>query len=549
MERRLAAILSADVIGYSRMMGEDEDLAIGVIRDLKEKHLEPIVRDFGGEVLKRMGDGWIIAFSSMSAAVECAMETQSKLVGDPRVRLRIGAHLGEIIFDENDFHGASVNLAKRLETEAPPGGLMISQDLYRQLSGDLAKEFSDAGSFKLKNIALPVNGFQWRPRRHDLAEAGDVPSIAVESFDSAPNEPDTRAAAADLRDQLIFRLSRRTGVRVLDESTGRAEESDYLLRGRLRLTPDRGRFGLTLILRAEARPVWSQSYQGDPSDVFEFCDDLIERADSDLRLQINAFDADRIDHLPDQELSVSELRSRAANSFYKVTIGRWNRALELLDRALRLSPDDPMALAMRVEAVLISELAEFKVLSEWQTRSLREDLDKAVESAPRSDYVFWVRGMFRTLAELDLAGASKDAERTLALSPAYTYGYELLGLIHLARGEYREAEEDFCKAISLSESDPLLPGFIFLKAISQLCAGKPEKAAESIEQAIQLRPNHWSFHRLQAICFQEARKDEAAKKAEARASALPREPSVMAYRAPLPADKANLLSRLTPRMG
>ena len=547
MERRLAAILAADVIGYSRIMGEDEAVAIGVIRDLKEKYLEPTILEYGGEVLKRMGDGWIIAFSSISAAVQCAMGTQSKLVGDPVIRLRIGAHIGEIVFDENDFHGASVNLAQRLETEAPPGGLMISQDLYRQLSGELAKEFTDAGSFKLKNIALPVNGFQWRPQHHGSAGASTIPSIAVESFDFAPNELDARAAAADLRDQLILRLSRRTGVRVLDESTGRAEESDYLLRGRLRLTQVRGRFNLTLILREEGRPVWAQTYQGDTSDIFQFCDDLIERADSDLRLQINAFDAERISHLPDEELSVSELRSRAANSFYKLTIESRNHALQLLNQALRLNPDDPMALAMRGEAILTLTLALYEELSDQQLESLGADLDKAVESAPRSDYVFWARGLFRTYAQLDLAGALKDVERTLALSPAYAPGHQLLGFVHLAGGQYDEAVKNFCKAISLSESDPYLPSHYYMQAIGLLCASKPERAADTIEQAIQLRPNQWAFHRLQAICYQKARNDEAAKKAESRASGLPKEPSVLAHRPPLPPEQADLLDLLSPR--
>ena len=549
MERRLAAILSADVIGYSLMMGENEAVAIGVVRDLKEKYLEPTVRDHGGEILKRMGDGWIIAFSSTSAAVQCAMETQTKLVGNPRTRLRIGAHIGEIIFDENDFHGAGVNLAKRLETEAPPGGLMISQDLHRQLGSDLAREFTDAGSFNLKNIALPVNGFQWRPRRHDSAGAGKVPSIAIESFDFAPNEPDTRAVVADLRGQLILRLSRRTGITVLDESSGRIDDSDYILRGRLRLKGTRGRFTLTLILRSEARPVWSETYQGDSSDIFEFCDQLVRRADSDLRIQTNAFDGDRIAHVPDHELSVSELRSRAANLFYKVTVESWGQALVLLDRALQLNPDDAMALAMHSEAIVALASARYEELSDRQIRSLRENLDKAVEHSPRSDYVFYVRGLFRTCAEMDLPGASRDAERALAISPDFYYNHYLCGLIQLASGDYGNAVKDFSRAVSIGRSDPWLALHCYLKAISLLCAGDPEKAMDSIQQAIQLRPNQWAFHRLLEICFQEGGNPESAKESETRASTLPKNPSILAPRPPLPSDKSDLLGRLSPRGG
>lgn len=149
----------ADMVDYSRLMERDQSAAIGAIRDLKRTHFEPEVIANNGEVLKRMGDGWVLAFSSVSAAVNCAMTVQKKLADHKTIKLRLGAHIGEITEDEDDFYGPGVNLAQRIQTEAPPGGLMISQDLYRQLPGETAADFKDAGSFKLKNIALPVNLF------------------------------------------------------------------------------------------------------------------------------------------------------------------------------------------------------------------------------------------------------------------------------------------------------------------------------------------------------------------------------------------------------
>jgi tetratricopeptide (TPR) repeat protein len=547
LERRLAAILAAEVVGYSRLMEEDEALALGVIRKLKETHFEPTVVKHGGEILKRMGDGWIVAFASISPAVPCAMETQTIIAGDPVIKLRIGGHIGEIVFDTSDFHGASVNLAQRLETEAPPGGLMVSQDLYRQLGVELAKDFTDAGSFQFKNIALPVTGFQWRPQQQGSGGSGEVPSIAVETFDFAPEDAETRAVAADLRDQLMVRLSRRTGIKALDDGAGRADDTEYLLRGRLRLTPGLGRLNLSLVLRSEGRPIWSQTYEADASDVFRFCDDLIEKADAELRTQINAFDAERIAHLPDEALSVSELRSRAANAFYKLTLESWRHARELLDRALRLSPDDPMALAMRGEAIVTLALAHYEQLPERQAESLREDLDRAVESLPRGDYVFWARGLFRVFVQHDLAGALQDAERALALNPAYASGLDLMGFVNLASGNYEEAARHFGKAISLTESDPGVPFRYFAQAAALLCAGKAEQAADKIERAIQLRPNQWAYHRLRAICCRTTNDLEAAQKAEARSSELQREPSILAHRLSLPSDQADLLGLLSPR--
>lgn len=546
MESRLAVLIVADLADYSRMMEEDEARALGAIGELKETHFEPVVEGHGGEILKRMGDGWIAAFSSVAAAVRAAMEVQTGLAGHRVIRLRIGAHLGEIVFDDTDFHGAGVNLAERLQTEAPPGGLMISQDLYRQLGGELAEAFTDAGSFKLKNIALPVQGYQWRPERRGTAAAGEVPLIAVEPFPAAPDETDTRAAADDLRDQLILRLSRRTGVRVADESAGRSESPDYRLRGRLRVTQGRGRFNLALITEGGGRPLSSQTYEGDTTDIFRFCDDVIERADADLRLRINAFDAERIAHLPDEKLSVSELRARAANHFYKVTRESWERAADLLDRALRLSPEDPMALAMRVEATVILAAARHRDLEEDEARGLEADLATAVEALPRSDYVFWARGLFRVHVQRDHAGALKDVERALSLSPAFTPGFELKGLAHLLGDELNEAISSFEKSVALSESDPLLPYRLFLEAVALVCAGRPGEAAEAVDWAIELRPNEWPFHRLLAFCHRRAGDEEAAAKAEAWAGRLTPAPSVLAPRPPVPDAHAALAEELRP---
>ena len=127
------------------MMNADQDATIQAVRELKNHQLEPILSDFGGEILKRMGDGWIIAFSSISAALDSAIQVQKNLHGHKNLKLRIGCHLGEIVEDEDDFYGAGVNITQRIQTEAPPGGVMISEDLFRQLSDDRAKLLNEAG--------------------------------------------------------------------------------------------------------------------------------------------------------------------------------------------------------------------------------------------------------------------------------------------------------------------------------------------------------------------------------------------------------------------
>ncbi len=547
MPSRLAVLIVADLVDYSRLMGEDEAMTIGAIRELKDTHLEPKMIADGGEILKRMGDGWIIAFPSVTAALQSAMDVQTALAPHPIIKLRMGVHMGEIVEDEDDFYGAAVNLAQRLQTESPPGGVMISQDLHRQLTGDMAKAFSDAGSFKLKNIALPVNGFQWRPQPGPSSNAGEVPTICVEPISFAPADEDVAAAAADLRDQLIFRLSKRTGVRVLDEASSNANQSVYVLRARLRISGERGRLNIALVVRESGETVWNQSYDGDPTDIFAFTDDLIDKSIAGLRIQINAFDDNRIANLPDDQLSLSELRSRAAASFYQCSLESWERAHAILERALRLNPDDPMALSMRAMATIFVTSARFDPMAESQVERLAADLNQAVELSPRSDYVFSARAFFKVLSIRDPSGAIPDADRALSLNPSYHLAYNARGLAKLLAGDTTGAIADLEKAISLGESDPLLPIWLFSLSIAQHIAGRDRDAIEMIERAIQLRPNQWNYYVLLAICRRSLGDEAGASEAEVQASQLPREPSIFALLPALPEEYGDLVAQVSPQ--
>jgi adenylate cyclase len=546
MQSKFVVLLFVDIVDYSRTMDANQSLAIQMVRDLKEKYLEPIVFAQGGEILKRMGDGWIIAFHSADTAVQTAIDVQKGLVENQNTRLRIGAHVGEIVIDDEDFYGPGVNLAQRIQVEAPPGGVMVSQDLYRQMSGDLAQLFKDAGSFKLKNIALPLTLFQWRPSGTAKPDAEDVPSIAVKAFEFVPENSDARAIAADLRDQLIIRLSNRTGIRVLDEAASRSRMPVYRLEGRIRLSDKRGRLSLSLILCDSEAKIWAQIYDGDASDIFSFCDDIINRADSDLRVQINQFDGDRIARLPDDQLSISELRSRAATVLHEYTIASWEHARELLERALRMNPADPMAKAMHCETMVALAAAKYQDLSEEAKDQIARDLDEAVEMSPRSDYIFWARAYFRVHSKRDSAGARRDVQRTLSLSPAYAHGYELLGLVDLLDGEYARAKENLSKAISLSETDPILPYRHFALAVCLYCAKEFSAAIESIDRAIQLKPSIRQYLKLREACQQSLGLSDDAQATAAQAAKLSGIPSMLALRLPLLAEANDLLSVLTP---
>jgi adenylate cyclase len=243
---RLAVIVVADIVGYSSMMADDEEQGIAAVRDVNDQFVQPTTTSHEGEVLKRMGDGWIVAFGSVHSAIDSAVEVLSALNRHRSLKIRIGAHIGEIIEDEDDFYGAGVNLAARLQGEAPPGGLMISQDLFRQLTGELARKFESVGSFELKNIPYPVEGYQWRPKTSAVMSDGDIPTLGIHKFDVAPANDDTMATAAELHDQLIMNLSTRTGIKTIDLEKGSPDALTYSLHGRLRKSGDQMRMSVSM---------------------------------------------------------------------------------------------------------------------------------------------------------------------------------------------------------------------------------------------------------------------------------------------------------------
>jgi TolB-like protein len=540
-------LLFADLVGYTAMMEADPEGTLAAVRGLRETGFEPQMGARGGEVLKRMGDGWILAFPDAAAAVEAALAVQTALAREGRYRLRIGIHTGEMVRDGEDFYGAGVNLTARIEVEAPPGGVMISEALASRLPDPLRAQFRDAGSFRLKNVALPVTLLQWRPVKDGQGGSGGVPTIGVERFAFAPDDAETASAAEDLRDQLIQRLARRTGIRVLDDAMGGAGGADYRLRGRVRIAGRRGRVSLSLALRDTAQPVWNKSYDADPSDIFAFCDGVIDRTDSDLRVQINCFDGDRVAHVDEADLSVSELRSRAASVLHRYGIEDWEQTQRLLVRALALAPGDPMASAMHAETVVALAAARYEPLGPNVRERVERDLDAAVEAAPRSDYILWSRAFFRLHVLDDSAGARADVVRTLALSPAYAHGIDLLGLIDLREGDLDAASAGLTRAIELNDTDPILPYRHFSLAIAELLADAPTAALAAIGAAVQLRPSIRPYHLLMAEAQHRAGDSDSAAASRARADRLPAAPSILALRPPVPAGAEWLRDLLAPK--
>ncbi len=534
MQSQLSVVLFADIVGYSALMEQDQARTVRSVRSLRDDHLRPVVDEHGGTIMKSLGDGWIVSFASVAACVDCATAFQNRVQRETDMKLRVGCHIGEIVHDDEDLYGSGLNIAQRVQAEAPPGGIMVSEDVFRQLSGARAARLNDAGMFRLKNIAQPARLYQWRPERQQFPDTGGATSIAVLPVEFAPKEAETEALASDLRDQLLTRMSRRTGVVIYDAGVREIEDATYDLRSRLRVAQGRGRLSLTLILRADGRPVWSQTYQGETADIFRFCDVILERAEGDLRLQTNAFDGDRLAQVPEAELSVSELRARAANCFYRVFYDDWAHGLRLMNRALEMNATDAVALAMRAEAEMMLWAARYADMPDALTEQLAMDLDLAVEHAPGSDYVFWSRSMLRVTCLNDPEGAASDLEQSRRLNPAYVENHEAAGHIRMYEGAFSEAADQFSLTLERQAHNPLIPYRLFLCAVARHCAGDQEAAAAAIRQAIDIRPRDRGLRLLQVIVAEAAGQTELADRTQRRFDAPPLAPSICSRRPVMP---------------
>lgn len=549
MNSRLAVIVVADIVGYSGMMARDENAGIKAVHDVHDAHLVPLTGEHSGEILKRMGDGWIIAFGSITGAIKCATRLQTALAGGAAPKLRIGAHLGEIVQEADEFFGAGVNLAARLQAEAPPGGIMISGDLYRQLTGNLASQFESSGPLTLKNIPAPVDGYRWAPEPATSQARDTRPVVVVEKIEFAPGDADTESAAQELRDQLLMNLARRTGIRVVDALAASAPEPTYVLRGRLRMAGTRARLSISMILCETGEPAFSQNYQGNTDDIFAFFDDTVAKVNSDMRNYLNLHDAERLKGRPVEEMGAWDLLSLAAHLTNDGTYKGWSRAGEMVERALKLDPDLPMALGMRAMIEMAMAAARFEDLDPEFARRTETDLNRAIAALPQSDYLYVCRAALHLFWRRDLAAAMRDCRHALSINPNYYFGQLFNAQVLAARGEFAEAVEQLERIAWMATEDAYEPTRLSQLAYCHFAAGQFEAALAAIEDNLHLRPQVWTLWRFKAIVLRKLGRDDEARAADKMTDGLPKEPSVWVGRPVLPPEHSAFLAELAPTVG
>ena len=313
--RKLAAILAADVAGYSRLMGEDAAGTLTALRQLRREVLEPLVSNHHGVVIKRMGDGWLIEFGSVVDAVTCAIEIQKGLAEHETIQIRIGVHLGDIVHEDEDIYGDGINIAARLQELAAPRSVVISDAVRRSIDGKLSAGFTDLGAQILKNIAEPVAAHGWGSSAAARTAATQKPprpittklSIAVLPFSNLSDDPAQEYFSDGMAEDLITDLSKISNLSVAARNSSFAFKGQmpdvrevgeklgvaFVLEGSVRKMGERLRINAQLVNTVEGDHLWAERYDGNLAEIFAFQDKITAEIVSALELILTPSDLAR----------------------------------------------------------------------------------------------------------------------------------------------------------------------------------------------------------------------------------------------------------------
>ena len=500
MERRLAAILAADVVGYTRLMGADEAGTLRHLTELRQQVLEPLIAEHHGRVVKLMGDGLLVEFASVVNALTCAVAWQNGVAQreaaadeDKRFKFRIGINLGDVIVEGDDIHGDGVNIAARLEGKAEPGGIYLSGDAYRQAKGKVEVDFEDLGEHDLKNVAEPVRVYRIAgdrsgtdaasPAREPLA-LPDRPSIAVLPFNNMSGDPDQEYFADGLTGDVITQLSRFRSLFVIGSTSsfvykgqapkvqdvGRELGVAYVAQGNVRKAGNRVRITVELVEAATGQQLWAERYDRDLEDIFAVQDEVASKVVSTLAGQIVDTDRRRAAGKRTVDLAAYELALLGEQAEREFTRGGVLRARALFQQAIERDPGNARAHASMARSFLD------ELWSNWST-----DWNAAAELA-----LDW--------AQRAVALDALDNRARVNLGVAY----------HLGKGNFEAAQVQFAKALELNPNDA---DAYCLQGWCHVYAGEGDEAIACTDKAMRLSPfDIYACHSAQVAAHYIARR-------------------------------------------
>ncbi|MEK1855760.1 MAG: adenylate/guanylate cyclase domain-containing protein [Phyllobacterium sp.] len=523
-ERRLVAILAADIVGYSRLIEADEAGTLAAMRALRSEVIAPLLVEHHGRIVKLMGDGLVAEFGSVVEAVGCAAAVQQQVANrqenvpaEHRVVLRIGVNLGDVVVEGDDLLGDGVNVAARLEQLCPPGSVLISGTAHEHLSGKLDIRFAYAGEQHLKNIARPVKTYRMEsagsPPVFPPAMRSDKPSIAVLPFENMSGDPEQVYFSDGITEDVITELSRFGELLVIARNSsfefrgqrtdlheiGRKLSAGYVVEGSVRRAGNRVRITAQLIEAESGTHVWAERYDRVMEDVFAIQEEISQNIVAAVAQRVRDDREVAARRRPAEDMRAYDLFLQGHRLSDDFTPGTQDRALGLFERAVQIDPT--FARAYTGLAVV--------------------HLNRVVDSGVGVPHA----------QDENRIKALRFAEQALALDPNDPRVHCTLGYMCLTWRDFNRAERHLDLARSMNPNDPVIQ---ILWGWMQGALGRPERALSAVQIALKINPRHpsWYSYYLSHILFQLGRYDEAVVLLEQRTFDNPsRHPRDMAWRA------------------
>ncbi|WP_456669567.1 adenylate/guanylate cyclase domain-containing protein [Bradyrhizobium sp. USDA 3240] len=482
VERRLAAVLAADVVGYSRLMGADEVGTLAALKAHRREVVDPAIAEHRGRIVKTTGDGMLVEFASAMEAVTCAVVVQDKMAernseADPKITFRIGINVGDIIIDGDDIFGDGVNVAARIESECEPGVVCLSEDAFRQVRGKLAFSFDDIGERSLKNIDRPVRIYAVRSAVCSLgattAEIGkclplpDKPSIAVLPFQNMSGDPEQEYFVDGLVEEIITALSRFKSLFVVARNSsftfkGRAVDIKevgrrlgvrYVLEGSVRKASGRVRVTGQLIDAVTGAHVWADRFERDLTDIFALQDEVTAAVVCEIQPELLQTEIAMATRRRPENLTAYDFYLRALQHFYMTTRAGLAEAIRLTQRALELDSGFGRAAALAGVSHMNNVLWGYAVDPQFERKEAIRLL-RLVLSIDDSDpdtlaFVSLISAYFVG----DCESAIEIADRAVSLNPNSYPAWANRGWVYRVAGLQEEAIRSFERAMRMSPVD------------------------------------------------------------------------------------------------
>jgi TolB-like protein/class 3 adenylate cyclase len=553
VERRLAAVLAADVAGYSRLMGADEVGTLNALKAHRREVVDPAIAAHKGRIVKTTGDGMLIEFASAVDAVTCAMSIQEKMAerncasSDPHVVFRVGINVGDIIIDGDDIFGDGVNVAARVENECEPGGVYLAANAFEQIRGKTQFTFDDLGERALKNIDRPIRVYAAKSRDHfgtvapvAMASAADAkkplplpdkPSIAVLPFQNMSGDPEQDYFADGMVDDITTALSQFKSLFVIARNSsftykgnavdikqvGRELGVRYVLEGSVRKAANRVRITGQLVDTATAAHLWAGRFEGGLGDIFDLQDQVTESVVGAIGPAMEKAEIERAKRKPTESLDAYAIYLRGLAKLYQFANRQANdEALRLFKSAIELDPDFASAYGRAANCYV------FAMTNGWFSEAANEIAEvtrlaqRAVELGKDDAIALAVSGwaLAHVVRDLDVGAALIDRALVLNsnLAEAWYYG----GWAKNWLGEPEAAIERFARAMRLSPLDPRMMAMRSGTANAHFVLGRYDEAASWATMALQDNPDFQPSLRIAAVSNAMAERPEQAHRAVAR---------------------------------